>query len=74
MGRAALGCVGLADRAALGDNGDMFGPAVIIVVLVVALPVAVIMSGAVAAAILGFFLKDEVERSHEGSELVATNR
>jgi hypothetical protein len=39
----------------------------------VVVPVAIAMSGAVAAAILGFFLKDTVEREHEGSELVDLN-
>lgn len=51
----------------------MFGPIAIVFVLVVALPVAVLMSGAVASALLGWLLNDDVERSHEGSELIATN-
>ncbi len=51
----------------------MIGPALIVVVLVVAIPVSVLISGGFAAAILGFFIKDEVDRSHEGSELLETN-
>jgi len=51
----------------------MFGPIAIVIVLVVALPVAVLMSGAVGAALLGGVLKSDVDRSHEGSELLETN-
>ena len=51
----------------------MIGPIVIVVVLVIAMPVSVLMSGAVASALLGFFIKDDVDRSHEGSELLQTN-
>ena len=51
----------------------MFGVIAIVVVLVVAIPVAVLMSGAVASALLGWLVNDDVERSHEGSELVDTN-
>lgn len=61
-------------EVATGDDGAMIGAAAIVVVLVIAIPVGVLVSGALASAILGFFLKDDVERSHEGSELVATNR
>ena len=41
-----------------------------IIVLVVVIPVLVIMSGAIAAAALGWGLKTEVDAEHEGSELV----
>lgn len=51
----------------------MIGPAIIIVVLVVGIPVGVIMSGAVGAAVLGWLVKDDVDRTHEGSELLETN-
>ena len=52
----------------------VIGGLIIVVVLVVVLPVTVIMSGAVAAAILGWLLKEGVESDHEGSELVELNR
>lgn len=52
----------------------MIGVVIIVAVLVVAIPVGVLMSGGVAAGVLGFFLKDDVDRSHEGSELLETNR
>lgn len=52
----------------------MLGPIIIVVALLVAIPVGVLMSGGVAAALLGFLIKDDVDRSHEGSELLETNR
>lgn len=54
-------------------DGAMIGPILIAVVLVIAMPVAVIMSGAVVSGLLGFFIKDDVDRTHEGSELLKTN-
>lgn len=51
----------------------MFGAIAIIVVLVVILPVGVLMSGAVASAILGGTVKAEADKNHEGSELLKTN-
>ena len=48
----------------------MPGPIVILVVLLVAIPVGIAMSGAVVAAILGWALRDNGEATHEGSELV----
>lgn len=51
----------------------MPGPAIIIIVLVVAIPVGVLISGGIGAALLGYFLKEEAETTHEGSELIETN-
>ena len=51
----------------------MLGAVIIVVVLAIVVPVAICMSGAAAAGILGFFLKDAVEKDHEGSELVDLN-
>ena len=51
----------------------MFGPIAIAIVLVVAIPVSVLISGGIASALLGYFLKEEAETAHEGSELIATN-
>lgn len=51
----------------------MFGAVAIIVVLVIVVPVGVLVSGAVASALLGWLVNDDVDRSHEGSELVETN-
>lgn len=57
----------------MGDDGAMVGPIIIVIVLVVALPVGVMMSGAIASALLGWLVNDDVERSHEGSELLDSN-
>lgn len=51
----------------------MIGPAIIVVVLVVGIPVGVLISTGVLAAVLGYFVNDDVDRSHEGSELLETN-
>ncbi len=51
----------------------MIGVAIIVVVLVAVIPVGVLISGGVVSALLGYFLKDEGETSHAGSELVDTN-
>jgi hypothetical protein len=51
----------------------MFGPIAIVIVLVVIIPVGVLVSGAVAAALFGWLLNDDVNRSHEDSELLDTN-
>ena len=52
----------------------MIGPVAIVVFLLVLFPVGLLMSGAVASAILGFFLQKDGEERHEGSELVELNR
>ena len=43
------------------------GPAIIVIVLLL-IPVAVMMTGALVAAILGFFLKKDVDARFEGTE------
>ena len=47
--------------------------AVAIVIVLLLIPVAVLMSGAVAAAILGHALWKDGDARHEGSELVELN-
>ena len=49
------------------------GPALIVIALLVVIPVAVIISGGVLAAIIGTTLKINGEKTHEGSELLETN-
>jgi hypothetical protein len=51
----------------------MSGAVIIVVVLVVLIPVAVIMTGAVVAGILGWALKENGDTTHEGSELIDLN-
>lgn len=57
----------------MSDDGSVLGAIVLIVVIVVVIPVSVVMSGAVAAAILGWFTQEAVEEIHEGSELIDLN-
>jgi hypothetical protein len=52
----------------------MLGGILMIVVLVIVIPVAVMMTGAVVAAALGWSLKEDAEATHEGSELIALNK
>ena len=48
----------------------MAGALVLVVVIVVVLPVTIMMSGALAAAIIGWAAKEDAEARHEGSELI----
>ncbi len=49
------------------------GPALIVLTLVVVIPVAVIISGGVIAAVISYFAVEEADRRAEGSELVGLN-
>lgn len=51
----------------------MLGPLIIVFVLVVAIPVGFLMSTSIAAAAIGFLLKDNAEKADTESELLATN-
>ena len=48
----------------------MTGAVAITIVLVIVLPVLVLISGAVVAAVLGYFLKKDRDDVYEDSELV----
>jgi hypothetical protein len=50
------------------------GPALMAIVLVVVIPVAVMLTGAAVAALLGWFVKDDVEDRFEGSEYLELGR
>ncbi len=52
----------------------MLGGIIIVFVLVIGIPVAVMMTGPVIAAALGWTLKEDGEARNEGSELIALNR
>jgi len=52
----------------------MLGGIIIAVVIVVLIPVAVMMTGPLVAAALGWTLKDDAEARNEGSELIPLNR
>jgi hypothetical protein len=47
----------------------VIGAVIIVLVVVVALPVAYLMTGGVLSAIVGWALKSNAEDSHPGSEL-----
>jgi len=48
----------------------MLGAVLMILLLVVVMPVGILMTGALAAALLGGVLKKDVDTTHEGSELL----
>ena len=48
----------------------MAGAIAIVLIIVVGIPVGLMMTGAVVAALLGTAAKDDAEARHEGSELV----
>ncbi|MEZ5145383.1 MAG: hypothetical protein R2726_23160 [Acidimicrobiales bacterium] len=50
---------------------DAIGPALIVIALLVVIPVAVMLSGAVVAAVLGMFLKKDADERNEGTEYLA---
>jgi hypothetical protein len=52
----------------------MAGAVLMAIVLVVVIPVAVCMSGAVVAALLGWSLNEDADTRNEGSELIALNK
>ncbi len=51
----------------------MLGPVIIVVVLLVLIPVGFLMSTSIAAAVMGYLLKDNAERLNADSELLDTN-
>ena len=44
--------------------------AVVIVIVLVLIPVAVIMTGAIGAAILGHYLRDDIATEYAGTEYI----
>lgn len=52
----------------------MIGPVLTVIAIVIVVPVSVLMSGALASAIMGYFLRDDAEERYEGSELIELNR
>ena len=52
----------------------MLGGILLAIVLVIVIPVAVMMTGPLVAAALGWALKEDAEHRNEGSELIALNR
>lgn len=51
----------------------MVGAALVIIALLVVIPVGVLMTGGVAAGLIAHVLRTDVEKTHEGSELIDLN-
>lgn len=66
--------VGGRGRRIRGRLTAVFGAIILVVVLVFVLPVSFLMSGGLASALIGYFLKDDAEQRHAGSELIELNR
>lgn len=56
------------------QTGGVIEAAIISIVVVVLIPVGFLMSTSIAAALLGFLLKNDAEARHADSELLETNR
>jgi hypothetical protein len=52
----------------------MLGALILGFVIIVAIPVGVMMSGPLAAALLGQTLTEDADERHEGSELIDLNK
>jgi hypothetical protein len=52
----------------------VLGAILLALIIVVVIPVAVCMSGAVIAALLDWSLKEDAEERYKGSELIDLNR
>jgi hypothetical protein len=52
----------------------VIGAVVMVVIIVLVVPVAVLMAGALGSATLGWLLKDDADTRHAGSELIELNR
>ncbi len=50
------------------------GPIILAVIIVVILPIAFMLTGAVIAALYSYLLPNTVEAEHEGSELIPLNQ
>jgi hypothetical protein len=59
--------------AAIWHDWGVLGAAIIVFVLVIFIPVSVMMSGSLGAMLIGWFLRDESDKRHEGSELIDLN-
>lgn len=51
----------------------MVGAVLVVIALLIVIPVGIIISGGVLAAIISHVLRVEVDKNHEGSELLDLN-
>jgi hypothetical protein len=52
----------------------MLGVILLVAAIVIALPIGLLITGGIVAAILGWFQQKDAEQRHAGSELVDLNR
>lgn len=52
------------------QTDPVLGPAIIIFVLLVFIPVSVMMTGGILAGVLGYFIKEDVDEDYEGTEYI----
>jgi hypothetical protein len=52
---------------------EWIGPVIITIVIIVAIPVSVLVSGGIGAAIIGWVLRTDVDSRHQDSELLDLN-
>jgi hypothetical protein len=57
-----------------GEDDRMAGAVLIAIVLVIVIPVAVCVTGAAVAALLGWSLKNDADARNQGSELIELNK
>lgn len=62
------------DRRTWHHEDVYIGPAIIVFVLIVAIPVGVLITGGVLAGILGTFLRSDADARYEGTEYVELGR
>lgn len=57
----------------MGEDVDVIGALVLAFVIVVVLPVTFLVIGGLLTAVMGWFLKENAEDAHVGSELIDLN-
>jgi hypothetical protein len=57
-----------------GEDDRMAGAVLIAIVLVIVIPVAVCVTGAAVAALLGWSLKNDADARNQGSELIELDK
>lgn len=56
------------------NDGAVTGPVIILIVLFVAIPVGVLVSGGVFAGVFGMLLRNDADTRNEGTEYVELGR
>jgi hypothetical protein len=57
----------------LDETDEMLGAIILAVVIVIAIPVGLFLTGAIAIAVIGNVTTSNAEATHEGSELIELN-